>query len=270
MGRRNEMVDQKIKESIVGSDNKIYFPKARSVKNSPITISQLPNEWKGYVDAKFQKQYEEISPLLENVYSAVISSMENIAAKIANERCLHDNNVKGIEDIAVSLNEMKQHEEEVFGDIQKILKDQSGTDNRVAALQELNERLQLDTCKTLVCCEEILTQIRWGNEHIEELATLVKENSKGIAKIGDKVEAIDDKVETLKEIVLSFLRFAEKQHEEYQFARAVMKQRYKELSSPSPGLDAQTIADMHEWLQELSGKSVEEIEKSIKEKNDDK
>lgn len=218
-------------------------------------VEKLAQRLCGPIEGLLKNATLEMEPTLKSIIGSEIGRM---LSEIQKDNLLaHGQIHEQVGDLIKILEErISQNDSNAITAVKEIL---NKTEANVAAeLQELNEHLQLDTRKTLVCCEEILTQIRWGNEHIEELATLVKENSKGIATIGDKVEA-------LKEIVLSFLRFAEKQHEEYQSARAVMKQRYEKLSSP--GLDAQTITDMHEWLQELSGKSVEEIKKSIDEKS---
>lgn len=254
------------------SNNTNSFIKVK--KNGTLNIGRLSPEDReefkkilAELAVEFKKTVVETDQhvVIPQVTAIVQSITEKAAAEICHRQSLeHDGLNHELSSLKVTLNDLREQCNKVFA---KVVQNFDGVQNSLAALQELNDRLQLDTRKTLVCCEEILMQIRWGNEHIKELSTLVKKNSKGIAKIGDKVEAIDDKFETLKEIVLSFLQTAEIQHEEYQSARTVMEQRYKELSSPSPGLYAQTIADMHEWLQELSGKSVEEIEKSIDEKS---
>ncbi len=260
------MVARKIIKSTVGNYNRVFF--LRNLKGGTINLSQLPNEWKEYVDEKFRAQGELLTSLPEDVrqivYSAVVSGMENVATKIAHERCLHDKNIDRVEDIAVSLDEMKQHEEEIFDNILNILnKGQLETNKRIAALQELNEQLQFNTRKAMVYYEEILAEIRLGKERIDEIIILEEGNS---IAIGDIKEDIKDLKTNLENIIFRFIQLSEKRHEEYQSARALIDKEFGKISSL--GLDGHTISEMRGWLQGLSKKNKSDIEKSIKQQGD--
>ena len=202
-------------------------------------LKAMLDEWRNEMIKDIRENNEQIN---KQVGQFIGSILNKAIEKINHDNLLTQKNQN------ITLKKLRDECQPLFNEMKEELGE---ANNKLEFLKEANNRLQRDSIMILAHCEALREEIDRGNEHIDKIGALVKEQNK--------------EIEDLKGIILRFMQLSEKRHEAYQSARISKDKEYRRV--PSMGLDEHTISEMHEWLQGLSKKNRAEIAESIQQQN---